>query len=147
MPRIILVDSSLLGREMLRTLVAGTDYVFLVGEYSNYETATLPSDGSVDGVVVGLDGDPPKALRLISTLRGKHPTLPIIVTSEQSHLLVQAHRQGASALLDCPVRMDAFMLALHSFGSGSNNNRAVAARTMAVMSSRGGVGCTTLAVN
>src|SRR5262245_20467577 len=110
MPRIVLIDSSLLGREMLRTLVAGTDWVFLVGEYSNYDTANVPADGSADGVVIGMDGDPVKALRLVGFLRSKYPTLPILVTSEQSHLLVQAHRQGASALLDCPIQMDAFML-------------------------------------
>jgi pilus assembly protein CpaE len=148
MPRLVLVDSSLLGREMIRTLLAGIDWVYMVGECSQYDQAVRTIEtGNCDAVVLGLDGDPGRALRLVAELHQKQPSLPIIVTSSQANLLVQAHRQGASALLDCPVLLDALLIALRGVGSNGKVHDTHVARTIAVLASRGGAGCTTLAVN
>lgn len=148
MPRVALFDSSLASREMIRTLVASTDWVFVVGECPHYEAEPSALDiDNTDCVLVGLDGDPTRALRLVGQLRQLHPDLPILVTSDQANLLVQAHRQGASGLLDCPLRLDTLLIALRGVGATSKLHDTQVARTIAILSSRGGVGCTTLAVN
>ncbi|MBY0523660.1 MAG: pilus assembly protein CpaE [Gemmataceae bacterium] len=147
MPRVILIDPSVIGREMMRTMIAGSDWIFLVSESSNYETALLSvADCEAEGVVVSLDGDPVRALRLVGQIKQRYATLPIVVTSMQSNLLVQAHRLGATWLLDCPVQLDAFLLAMRSFNS-STNLSSPSARGIAFLSSRGGAGSTSLAVN
>lgn len=145
--RVMLVDGSPASREELRSQLLGIDRTWLEAEYSRYELfvdALTQSDA--DGVIVGLDADSEKALRLIEQLAQHQADLPIIVYGSQADVLVQAHQASPAvkALLSRPIKLDKLAAALEKLPRRPPRPRGLVA---AVLSSRGGVGSTSLAVN
>src|SRR5205823_3662319 len=103
-------------------------------------------------VVISLDADQAKALTLIAQIAAEQPGLPILAISGQSdgQSILQALRAGAKEFLTQPVVLEDLLKALQRLSNaapGSNGAAKVDSLTIAVMGSRGGVGCTSLAVN
>jgi pilus assembly protein CpaE len=158
--RIAIVDPSDITREELRNVLLGMESIWLEAECSRYEFfydvihQSLP-----DVVMISLDSDQNKALSLIKQLTQDVPELPILAISARGdgQAILQALRCGAREFITAPVVLEELMKALHRLHR-DNPGRATApgeqaqasrveSQVIAVLGSRGGVGCTSIAVN
>jgi pilus assembly protein CpaE len=156
--RVVLVDPSDATREPLRNMLLGVESVWLEAECSRYEFFfDVVNQSHPDVAVVALDADQNKALQLITQLTSDCPDLPILAVSGQGdgQAILQALRSGAKEFLTQPVVLEELLLALQRLqqkkvraDGGSNNGLAKhESMAVAVLGSRGGIGCTSLAVN
>ncbi len=156
--RVVLVDPSDATREPLRNMLLGVESVWLESECSRYEFFfDVVHQSSPDVAVIALDADQNKALQLIAQLASDCPDLPILAVSGNGdgQAILQALRNGAKEFLTQPVVLEELLLALQRLqqkqgrrdgGSGSGVNK-VNSLAIAVLGSRGGIGCTSIAVN
>jgi pilus assembly protein CpaE len=156
--RVVLVDPSDATREPLRNMLLGVESVWLEAECSRYEFFfDVVQQSNPDVAVVALDTDLNRALQLIGQLANDCPELPILAVSGlgDGQAILQALRSGAKEFLTQPVVLEELLVALQRLqqkqvrrSDGSNNGLAKAdSLVIAVLGSRGGVGCTSLAVN
>ncbi len=154
----VIVDPSDSTREPLRNLLLGVESIWLEAECSRYEFFfDVVHQSQPDIAVVALDYDQNKALQLISQLSADYPDLPILAVSGQGdgQSILKALRSGAKEFLTQPVSLEDLLVALQRLqqhrpgrdGSPSNGPAKNESLVMAVLGSRGGVGCTSLAVN
>src|ERR1017187_3868885 len=159
--RIAIVDPNDATREPLRNLLLGVESVWLEAECSRYEFfIDVARQSCPDAVVITLDSDHHKALQLIQQLTVEFPHMPILAVSSRGdgQSILQALRAGAKEFLTAPVVLEELLLALQRLranrtsGGGDTNgtlNGATRADSLviSVVGSKGGVGCTSLAVN
>jgi len=157
--RIAIVDPSDATREPLRNLLLGVESVWLEAECSRYEFfSDVARQTNPDLVVVALDADHNKALQLIQQLTVEFTNMPILAVSSRGdgQSILQALRAGAKEFLTAPVVLEEMLLALtrlkqnrvSSDGTpSSNGNIKTESLVITIVGSRGGVGCTSLAVN
>jgi pilus assembly protein CpaE len=157
--RLAIVDPSDATREPLRNLLLGVESVWLEAECSRYEFFfDVVNQSSPDVAVVALDADQPKALQLIAQLTAECPGLPILAVSAKGdgQSILQALRSGAREFLTQPVVLEELLKALHRLRQnrvtyGDNGVATMAPRSdsqvIAILGTRGGVGCTSVAVN
>ncbi|MBI3411835.1 MAG: response regulator [Planctomycetes bacterium] len=159
--RIAIVDPSDSTREPLRNLLLGVESVWLEAECSRYEFfIDVARQSSPDLVVVSLDADHAKDLQLIQQLTAEFPNIPVLGVSARGdgQSILQALRAGAKEFLTAPVVLEELLLALNRLrqtrttvaadGTLSVNGAPkVDTLSVCVVGSRGGVGCTSLAVN
>jgi pilus assembly protein CpaE len=155
--RIAIVDPSDSTREPLRNLLLGVESIWLEAECSRYEFfPDVIHQSDPDVAVVALDADHMKALQLIAQLTSEHPGLPILAVSARGdgQSILQALRSGAKEFLTQPVVLEDLLKALQrlrrsrSQENGQGNGAPkVESMVIAAVGSRGGVGCTSLAVN
>jgi pilus assembly protein CpaE len=157
--RIAIVDPSDTTREELRNVLLGMEHVWLEAECSRYEFFfDVIRQSSPDVVVVSLDSDQTKALALIAQMNQEVPDVPVLAISARGdgQAILQALRSGAREFLTAPVVLEDLLKALQRLQrgratSGSANGEVpgskVESKVIAVVGSRGGVGCTSLAVN
>jgi pilus assembly protein CpaE len=139
-------------------MLLGVESVWLEAECSRYEFFfDVVHQSNPDVAVVSLDADQNKALQLIQQLAGDFPDLPILAVSGggDGQQILQALRCGAKEFLTQPVVLEELLLALQRLqrkpGGGKDgspgNGPATSSLVIAVLGSRGGVGCTSLGVN
>jgi pilus assembly protein CpaE len=156
--RVAIVDPSDSTREPLRNLLLGVESIWLEAECSRYEFFfDVIHQSDPDVAVVALDADHAKALQLISQLASECPGLPILAVSARGdgQSILQALRAGAKEFLTQPVVLEELLTALQRLRrtrglgdpSAVNGTAKVESLVIAVAGSRGGVGCTSLAVN
>jgi pilus assembly protein CpaE len=157
--RIAIVDPSDTTREELRNVLLGMESIWLEAECSRYEFfLDVIAQSSPDAAVVSLDSDQSKALQLISQLTAEAPDVPILALSARGdgQAILQALRNGAREFLTVPVVLEDLLTALARLRRGrangdSRNGSEPSAKAeslvIAVLGSRGGVGCTSIAVN
>ncbi|HEY7308639.1 MAG TPA: response regulator [Gemmataceae bacterium] len=157
--RIAIVDPSDSTREELRNVLLGMESIWLEAECARYEFfLDVISQSSPDVVVVSLDSDQAKAMQLIAQLTAEMPDVPILAISARGdgQAILQALRNGAREFLTVPIVLEELLKALARLQRGrpngdSRNGVESSAKTeslvIAVLGSRGGVGCTSLAVN
>jgi len=157
--RIAIVDPSDETREPLRNLLMGVESVWLEAECSRYEFfPDVVRQSNPDLVVVALDNDHAKATQLIAQLASDSPGLPILAVSGRGdgQSILQALRSGAKEFLTQPVVLEELLTVMqrlrqsHTQADGTVTtgfSKKVESQVIAVVGSRGGVGCTTLAVN
>jgi pilus assembly protein CpaE len=156
--RVVLVDPSDATREPLRNMLLGVESVWLEAECSRYEFFfDVVNQSHPDVAVIALDADQNKALQLVSQLTSDCPDLPILAVSGQGdgQCILQALRAGAKEFLTQPVVLEELLLALQRLqkskvrADGGSSNGVAKHESMAivVLGSRGGIGCTSLAVN
>ncbi|MGF1579761.1 MAG: CpaE family protein [Gemmataceae bacterium] len=156
--RVAIVDPSDATRDPLRNLLLGVETVWLEAECSRYEFFTdVARQSSPDIVVVSLDADQNKALQLIQQLTAEFSGMPILAVSSQAdgQSILQALRCGAKEFLTAPVVLEELLGALNRIregsgarsGSSGTNGATGASVVLSVIGARGGVGCTSLAVN
>jgi len=156
--RIAIVDPSDATREPLRNLLLGVDSVWLENECTRYEFFFDVIRQSIpDVAIICLDTDQAKAIQLIGQVASEVPELPILAVSGRNdgQAILQALRSGAREFLTSPVQLEELLTALARLprrrpsgdsAPGTPFNK-VNAQVYAVAGSRGGVGCTSLAVN
>jgi pilus assembly protein CpaE len=160
MQRIAIVDPNEASRESLRTMLLGVDFVWLEAECARYEYFfDVIKQSAPDLVIVALDGDKPRALSMVGQLAAEHPRLPIVTVSADSQALLQSLQRGAKHFLTQPVTLEDLVAALRRSlndapqvmdrVSGVMQPQAPKAtgQIISVLGSRGGVGCTSIAVN
>lgn len=158
MLRIAIVDPSDVTREPLRALLLGVDSVWLEAECARYEFfADVIAQSVPDLVIVVMDADRTKALATITQLASLHPNLAIVAISSDHQSLLQALQRGARYFLTQPVALEELMSMLRRAqvelghaapgGSGVSAGGLHRAQIISFLGSRGGVGCTSLAVN
>lgn len=159
--RIAIVDPNDGTRDELRQVLLGLEAVWLEAECSRYEFFfDVIAQSIPDVVIVSLDSDQNKALALIQALHDEVPELPILVVSARGdgQAILQALRCGAREFLTVPVVIEELITALkrispkmtaepHAGNGAAGTPRAGNTLVVAVLGSRGGVGCTSLAVN
>jgi pilus assembly protein CpaE len=152
------VDPADLTREQLRNVLLGVESVWLEAECSRYEFfLDVIRQSQPDVVVVSLDADHAKALQLISQLTASWPQMPILAVSGRGdgQSILQALRSGAKEFLTAPVVLEELLTALNRLhrvrnvldGNCSNGTARGEAMVVTILGTRGGVGCTSLAVN
>lgn len=155
--RIAIVDPSDSTREPLRNLLLGVESVFLENECSRYEFfIDVVQQANPDVAVVALDADHNKALQLIQQLSADMPSMPILAVSARGdgQSILQALRSGAKEFLTQPVVLEELLTALQRLRrtvpgdpGATGGGAKPGCQVFAVLGSRGGVGCTSLAVN
>jgi pilus assembly protein CpaE len=156
--RVAIVDPSDSTREPLRNLLLGVESVWLEAECSRYEFfIDVARQSKPDIVVIALDADHTKALQLIAQLGAECPSLPILAVSARGdgQSILAALRAGAKEFLTQPVVLEELLTCLARLrktrtGDGSvsvNGAPKIDSLVVAVVGSRGGIGCTSLAVN
>lgn len=151
--RLAIVDPNDSQREALKNLLLGMDMIWLEAECSRYEFfADVVAQTNPDIGLVAIDGDPPKALELVTRLAAASPDCSVLVVSSSSDggLILQSLRAGAKEFLTQPVRIEELLAALgriseRRFGHGESRPRG--SQVIAVAGAIGGVGTTSLAVN
>jgi pilus assembly protein CpaE len=152
MQRIAIVDPSDVTREPLRNLLLGMESVWVEAEGARYEFfPDIVQQSKPDVVIVALDSDQTKALQLISRLKNEHPAMPIVAISARGdgQSILQALRAGAKEFLTQPVVLEELLTTLQTINPGASSNGVHKASSLvvAILGSRGGIGCTSLAVN
>jgi pilus assembly protein CpaE len=159
--RIAIVDPSDVTREELRKVLLGMDSLWLEAECARYEFFfDVISQSSPDVVIVSLDSDQTKALQLIAQLTQVSPDLPVLAVSAKGdgQAILQALRSGAKEFLTAPVVIEDLLKALQRLRprtdsrqgyetNGKSTAGSPVQQVIAVLGSRGGVGCTSIAVN
>src|SRR5579884_2447124 len=155
--RVAIVDPSDATREALRNVLLGVESIWLEAECARYEFFLEVISQSVpDVAVVSLDSDQTKALQLIAQLTSELPEVPILAVSARGdgQTILQALRNGAREFLTVPIVLEDLLKALsrlqRSRASDNKNGEApvkMDSLVIAVLGSRGGVGCTSIAVN
>lgn len=157
--RIAIVDPSDRTREELRNVLLGMETVWLEAECSRYEFfPDVIAQSQPDVAMISLDADSAKAQALIGQLSREVVDLPILAISGRGdgQAILQALRNGAREFLTAPVVLEELIKALDRLHrvvpvSDSRTGTTVTSRqesqVIAVLGSRGGIGCTTLAVN
>ena len=157
--RIAIVDPADDTREPLRNLLLGIDSVWLEAECARYEFFfEVIRQSAPDIAIVCLDADQGKAMQLITQVSQDIPEMPILAVSGRNdgQAILQALRCGAREFLTAPVQLEELLTvlkripsvmttggAMSSVGSGPS----IDSKVCAIVGSRGGVGCTTFAVN
>jgi pilus assembly protein CpaE len=156
--RVVIGDPSDSSREPLRNLLLGIETVWLEAECSRYEFfQDVVQQSNPDVAIIALDSDQGKALSLISRLAAEHPTLPMLAVSAKGdgQSILQALRAGAREFLTLPIVLEDMLVALQRLhqqrlprdGAQTNGVAPGSSQVIAVVGSRGGIGCTSLAVN
>src|SRR5262249_38935215 len=157
--RIAFVDPSDASREELRNVLLGIESIWLEAECSRYEFFfDVIRQSTPDVVVISLDSDQAKALTLIGQLAQEAPDTPVLAISARGdgQAILQALRAAAREFLPVPVVLEDLLKALQRLQRGratgaSSNGEPTSSKpesqVIAVLGSRGGVGCTSLAVN
>src|SRR5688572_7659227 len=160
MHRIAIVDPNEASRESLRTMLLGVDFVWLEAECARYEYFfDVVQQSTPDLAIIALDGDKPRALGLVGELATHYPRMPMLTVSADSQALLQSLQRGARHFLTQPVTLEDLVGALRrSLHDAPTGERAAGAppaaavpktvgQIISVLGSRGGVGCTSIAVN
>jgi len=157
--RIAIVDPNDATREELRNVLLGMESVWLEAESPRYEFFfDVIQQSTPQIVIISLDSDQNKALMLIGQLNQEYPELPLLAISARGdgQAILQALRNGAREFLTAPVVLEDLLKALRRLTSRSLSGDtgvanpagpAVESQVIAIVGSRGGVGCTSLAVN
>ncbi len=159
--RLVILDPSEKGREGLRNQFLGIPWIWLQAECTKYEflQEVIANQPSPHIVVIAIDSDLDKACSAISRLANEMPSVGILAVSirDDGQAILKALRAGAKEFLTLPCGVEELSEALKKLEKISlgfvNIVRGVApvkkqkTITVSFLGSRGGVGCTSLAVN
>lgn len=151
MQRVAIVDPNDSTREPLKNLLLTVDSIWIDAESNRYEFfLDIVQESQPDLAIVTLDSDQSKALQLIGQLAGAFPKMSILAISGRNdgNMILQALRSGAKEFLTQSLVLEELLKVLQRLGGettvGPSSSSSV---VIAVLGSRGGVGCTSLAVN
>jgi pilus assembly protein CpaE len=155
--RVAIVDPSDATREPLRNLLLGLDSVWLEAECARYEFfPDVVQQSRPDLALIALDADPNRGLQLIQQLAHESPYMATLAVSSRTDgpFILQTLRSGAKEFLTQPLVLEELLSAMQrvrvpqggASGSPAGGSRGES-QVIAVCGSRGGIGCTTIAVN
>lgn len=151
--RVAIVDPLDDSREHLRANLLGMDTVWLEAECSRYEFfLDVIQQSTPDVAIVCVDADAEGATSLIRRISSAQPDVDVVAVSARTdgQFILQIMRSGAKEFVALPIRMEEMMDVLERLRIarvGKDGDGRVASRVYAFCGSRGGAGCTSLAVN
>ena len=159
--RLVILDPVERSRETLRSQFLGLPWVWLQAECTKYDflQEVLRNQEIPHIVVVSIDGDLEKACIAISRLSQEMPKVGILAVSirDDGQAILRALRAGAKEFITLPCKIEELTKALRRLErvSTAGNDGSlkgpptpnIAPLTIAILGSRGGVGCTSTSVN
>lgn len=162
--RLAICDPVNATREPLRNFLLGLDGVSVEAESNRYEYfRDVVEQYAPDIVIISLDSDPNRGLQLIQQISREMPRVAILAVSSRTDgpFILQTLRSGAKEFLTQPVQLEELITALGRVTSsvpaapdgGVQPGPAVKAgglstcQVISIVGSRGGIGCTSIAVN
>lgn len=139
-------------RAATRAQLLSTGKVHVVAESSDFKRGgELIDEFRPHSALVILNGDNDQPLDLIKQINQQHPTTAVVCTGANvpSSVIVKSYRAGATDFLPQPLKPEEVgeVLARIEALRGEDDTQAQTGRVVAVYSSRGGTGVTTLGVN
>jgi pilus assembly protein CpaE len=156
--RFAICDPNTATREPLRNLLLGVESIYLEAESNRYEFFRDVIDQyRPDLAIITLDSDPNRGLQLVQQLSAEFPQTGILAVSSRTDgpFILQTLRSGAKEFLPLPLQLEDLLTVLERIksqntetGTGQQSTTsATGGMCIAIAGSRGGIGCTTLAVN
>jgi pilus assembly protein CpaE len=159
--RIAIVDPSDTTRDSLRDSLLGLENIWLEAECSRYEFfLDVLQQSKPDMAMVALDADTARGLQLIQQITAELPQVPVLAVSSRTEgqFILQTLRSGAKEFLTRPIALEELLAAVQRVRSqsraalggvqeASNYNNQPSSTVITICGSRGGIGCTSLAVN
>lgn len=151
--RLAIADPDDSTRERLKGILLGLDSVWLDAECSRYEFfADVVAQSTPDVVLVNVDSDETKGIKLVERLANETPGTASVVlsSSDDGQLILRAIRAGAKEFVSLPVSSDELVSALNRVVRQKHNTHEAQSdtgRVIAVCGATGGVGSTSIAVN
>ena len=149
--RVAIVDPSDETRETLRNILLGVETVWLEAECSRYEYfLDVAEQSSPDVAIVTLDSDPERAIELLTAMRGSHSSVDVIAVSSNTsgQFILQVMQRGAKEFVLLPVSIEDMLGAIERIRQARGGDaKQVTSKVITLPGARGGVGCTSLAVN
>lgn len=151
--RVAIVDPVDDSREHLRNSLLSIDSVWLEAECSRYEFfPDVVQQSTPDVAVVSVDGNPDEALGLIRKLSLSRPELDVVAVSARTdgQFILSVMRSGSKEFVGLPVHIEEMMEVLgrlQTARAGKEGEGRVTSRVFSFCGSRGGAGCTSMAVN
>ncbi len=139
-------------RAQARVQLLSTGKVHVVAESSDLSRGTeLIDEFHPQSALVIINGDGDQALDLVRRISEEHPSTAVICTGGNisPSVIVKSYRSGATDFLAQPLKPEEVeeVLAKIETLQGQNESHSQTGRVIAVYSSRGGTGVTTLGVN
>jgi pilus assembly protein CpaE len=153
---VALVDPCDQTRDALRDSLLRLDTVWLEAECARYEFfVDVVRQSRPDIVVVAMDSNPQRALSLIQQLAQEFPQLGILAASSSTDgpFILQTLRSGAREFLTLPPSLDELVATLRRvrrhlpLAEADGQPMAPGSQVIALIGSRGGVGCTCIGIN
>jgi pilus assembly protein CpaE len=147
--RVAIVDPADISRAALCNMLLGLENegVWLEADCPRYDFfPEVITQSNPEVAIVALDADSARALQLLESMKRDHPKLPIIAISSRAEHLVKASKNGALELLTHPVGLEDLLEALKRVSVGTREPT-TKGQVLSILGSRGGVGCTSIAVN
>lgn len=156
--RFAICDPNTATREPLRNLLLGVESIYLEAESNRYEFFRDVIDQyRPDLAIITLDSDPNRGLQLVQQLSTEFPQTGILAVSSRTDgpFILQTLRSGAKEFLPLPLQLEDLLTVLERIKGQTTETvpgqpsalGATSGMCVAIAGSRGGIGCTTLAVN
>lgn len=164
--RVAICDPANATREPLRDTLLGIEGVTVEAESNRYEYfLDVLEQVSPDTAIIVLDSDPNRGLQLIQQVSREVPHVAILAVSARTDgpFILQTLRSGAKEFLTLPIHLDELVAALERVkgavplpadgagypgpGAKAGGITASKSKVISVVGSRGGIGCTGIAVN
>lgn len=145
--RVAVVDPNDMNRATLCNMLMGleSEGIWLDADCNRYDFfQEVITSSNPDVALVALDGDALRSIQLIEQLHRERPSLRILAISSRAELLLKSIKAGANEPLTHPVELGELQAALKGAGHGPAQ---ATGKVISILGSRGGVGCTSLAVN
>jgi pilus assembly protein CpaE len=154
--RLALVDPNDQTRDGLRDALLGLDTIWLEAECSRYKFfLDVVQQAHPDVALVAMDANPSEAMSLIQELSQKFPHMAVLAASSRTDgpFILQTLRSGAKEFLTLPVALEELVAALRRVRQQlvpfEKDGQVTVPRSLliALIGSRGGIGCTSIGVN
>ncbi|MCS7161183.1 MAG: AAA family ATPase [Gemmatales bacterium] len=154
--RLVLVDPNDQTRDVLRDTLLGLDNVWLEAECARYDFfPDVVRQTGPDIALVVMDSNPQTALSLIHQLAQEFSQVGILAASSRTEgpFILQTLRSGAKEFLTMPLMLEELVVALQRVrqqlapAENHSHNLTPTSQIIALIGSRGGVGCTSIGVN
>jgi pilus assembly protein CpaE len=150
--RIIICDPNKNSREALQNVLVTLDNVVIESISTRYDGFVhIAEQNRPEVAIVVLDSDPQTSLGVVEHVARNCPDTSVVAVSavNDARFIRDVYRRGAKETLSLPLDLHEVVDALHRLtaGQGPVDSRQRASKVVAFIGARGGVGCTSLAVN
>lgn len=151
--RIVIVDPSEESRQILQSTLVGIEGAMLDAVCPRYDVfSDVVQQYRPQVAIIALDSDPETATQLIESLGSTCPDVAIVAVSGQTEgrFILDLIRKGVKEFVGLPIQLEEMVGALARVAkdaSPDDQSAQESAKVWAFVGARGGVGCTSLAVN
>lgn len=151
--RVVIVDPSNDSRQVLQNVLVSLEGVMLDAVCPRYDVfLDIVQQYGADVAIVALDSDPDAAVAMVQNAAAHCPDVDIIAVSSRTdgRFILDLIRKGAKEFVGLPLQLEELLGALTRLRDArapSDQKGQEGSRIYAFAGARGGVGCTSIAVN